>query len=259
MHASSFIGIGVYLTALIAQATPFDLEQWGSNDFIVADMHDGDQKHLVISNDGKLTIMPHGNNESWSITTTINNEGTAVVDFNVDGKPNPPPVKLDLTFFFMENKEKGTKKMAAEFTDPSGTLADPTFPLNVWIELPVSSILSGRTSNRLRSKVTADPVSINCSPPTWLANSIKMTVINGCNDNVKVRTCNADVCAGSGTKARNYIDCAQHIDKGTTALLTMDEDIHYISFIDTKTGKELVESWPDMGKFPGTFDLTSVC
>ena len=61
---------------------------------------------------------------------------TAIVDFNVPGKPNPPPVKLMATVWTQSLPQpKGTiEKYVIEWTDPSGKLALPKVPLNAWVQ-----------------------------------------------------------------------------------------------------------------------------
>merc|ERR1711998_499198 len=103
---------------------------------VFADMHDGDQKELTLE-DGKLTIVPHGNNQTWVVEAMLDVvKCTAVVDFNVPGKPGPPPVNLTAAIYALLSKGEGIAKHAVEFTDPSGTLKkDPHYPLNYWIAL----------------------------------------------------------------------------------------------------------------------------
>jgi hypothetical protein len=60
---------------------------------------------------------------------------TAWVDFNVPGKPNPPPVSLLVTIWNMEHLHGGGAKLVFEFTDPSGTIASADSPLNHWVAL----------------------------------------------------------------------------------------------------------------------------
>eukprot|EP00939_MAST-03C_sp_MAST-3C-sp1_P001377 g1377.t1 len=98
------------------------------------DMHDGDSK-MVTAVGGKLLIEPHGNNQTWRIEADLGEDCTATVDFDVPGKPSPPPVKLFATFWKMQAaNDNGKSKLAVEFTDPSGTIAPPAKALNVWIE-----------------------------------------------------------------------------------------------------------------------------
>ena len=60
----------------------------------------------------------------------------AVVDFNVPGKPKPPPVKLKATVWTMSQYLRMGKleKYVIEFTDPSGRLASSLVPLNAWVQ-----------------------------------------------------------------------------------------------------------------------------
>merc|ERR1712187_205082 len=95
-------------------------------------MHDGDQKAITISG-SKMTIKPHANNQSWVVETTWDPQRcAAIVNFDVPGKPNPPPVSLTVTLW-TSYSSKGEKKTEFEFTDPSGKL--PAGPLNRWVQL----------------------------------------------------------------------------------------------------------------------------
>jgi len=109
-----------------AQVCPEKLEA------IYADMHDGDKKQITIS--GKsLTIKPSGSNQTWVVNANFNVEScSAIVDFNVPGKPGPPPVNLTATLWYSYSSQN-ERKSEYEFTDPTGTL--PAGPLNRWIEL----------------------------------------------------------------------------------------------------------------------------
>jgi len=117
------------------------------SNIVFADMHDGDTKKVSLEGN-KLTIEPptqETNNESYYIIqSNVDLEKcTAMVNFDVPGKPNPPPVPLLVTFFWMETalvigdeKQSSKKKLALEFTDPSETIApSKNYPLNVWVEL----------------------------------------------------------------------------------------------------------------------------
>lgn len=100
---------------------------------IFADMHDGDRKEVMISGTS-LTIKPSGNNQTWTISATLDPQScSASVDFNVEGKPGAPPVALRATFW--TSISQVDRKTEVEFTDPSGTVAGPTAPLNLWVEL----------------------------------------------------------------------------------------------------------------------------
>merc|ERR1712146_541821 len=91
-------------------------------DAVFADMHDGDRKR-VRATGGKLTIEPHGNNQTWTVNAKLDDDCVASIDFNVPGKPSPPPVKLAGQFWAMNTDKQSQRKLAVEFTDPSGTIA----------------------------------------------------------------------------------------------------------------------------------------
>merc|ERR1712066_551249 len=83
--------------------------------------------------ESKLSITPSGNNQSWEVRSVLDQKScSAIIDFNVPGKPGPPPVNL-LATLWLSSSHKG-KKTVFEFTDPSGTLAAKDFPLNHWVE-----------------------------------------------------------------------------------------------------------------------------
>lgn len=87
---------------------------------VYADMHDGDQKRVTTSADGTLSITPFGNSESWSVTAAIDQRFcNATIDFNVPGKPNPPPCNLTLSFEQLLRPNPSTGVGALVFTDPS--------------------------------------------------------------------------------------------------------------------------------------------
>merc|ERR1711871_139820 len=104
----------------------------GFKEGVFADMHDGDQKRVTLVGT-KLTITPHANNQTWMVNSQVDAECRAVIDFHVPGKPAYPPVNLLASFYKMERTSEN--KMGIEFTDPSGTIAKPTFPLNYWIQI----------------------------------------------------------------------------------------------------------------------------
>jgi hypothetical protein len=96
-------------------------------------MHDGDQKEIQISGTS-LVVRPNGNNQTWVVQSTIDPTScSAVLDFNVKGKPNPPPVSLQASLWYALSYEG--KKTMFGFTDPSGKLAPTNSPLNRWVEV----------------------------------------------------------------------------------------------------------------------------
>jgi len=100
-----------------------------------ADMHDEDKKEVTI--EGRtMTIKPSDRQESWVVFALIDAAScSALIDFNVPGKPNPPPVKLSAALWQSTLASTREIKTEFEFTDPSGTLAANDFPLNHWVEV----------------------------------------------------------------------------------------------------------------------------
>lgn len=103
-------------------------------------LQDGDYKQLkVIASN--FTIKPFNNSESWIISGGPFDENcSSMIDFNVPGKPNPPPIKLRMTYAWVTPYSTNPKHPKADnpvliFTDPSGKLAAPTLPLNIWYGL----------------------------------------------------------------------------------------------------------------------------
>ena len=137
-----------YVTALatlaaVSTASAFICPTGGDWMATLADMHDGDEKAIVIDGNA-MTITPHGSNETWVIETTVDdNSCSAIVDFNVPGKPGPPPVPLLASFVSttlatdeFQCNDAESCAYYVKFTDPSGTLVDSTtYPLNVWVSL----------------------------------------------------------------------------------------------------------------------------
>merc|ERR1712139_342846 len=61
---------------------------------VYADMHDGDKKEVTISG-RSMTIKPSGNNQTWIVKSQWDTKScSAIINFNVPGKPNPPPFNL---------------------------------------------------------------------------------------------------------------------------------------------------------------------
>jgi len=104
---------------------------------VFADMHDGDKKQVTIAG-GKMTIKPSGNNQTWVVESTFNTlHCSASIDFNVPGKPGPPPVNLLATVYTVSQLSTRGSHLELSFTDPSGTLAPgkPMQTLNQWVQL----------------------------------------------------------------------------------------------------------------------------
>lgn len=98
---------------------------------VFSDMHDGDKKEVTVTGT-HMTIKPSGNNQTWVVNAVVDPKScSAVVDFNVPGKPNPPPVNLTATLMGAHSAEMATE-IELQFTDPTGTLADKDYPLNSW-------------------------------------------------------------------------------------------------------------------------------
>ena len=104
---------------------------------IFYDMADGDEKAVTITRENvhrdemdALTIKPYGNNETWAVETTVDDNCVATVDFNVPDKPNPPATSLEMSVWGMESIA-GVSKSAMVYTEP---LASPIgSPVNVWV------------------------------------------------------------------------------------------------------------------------------
>ena len=111
---------------------------------VMNDMHDGDQKMFEVTalpvRGYTYTITPHNNKETWKVEGEWDALNcNASVDFNVPGKPGPPPVALTLTYFEGTGGVKasgGAEQPPARFavfSDPSGTIAPSAKPLNAWV------------------------------------------------------------------------------------------------------------------------------
>ena len=105
----------------------------------------------------------------------------------------------------------------------------------MWKTLALSSVL-------LMSSVFGDDV-INCTYSPKMGKPIEISVINECDYNLKVRTCNADACTSTGGDERKYIDCPQHVDHKTNASIVVDQDVHFLVFVNTASGSETKEVW----------------
>jgi len=99
---------------------------------VYADMHDGAKKEVTISGTS-VTIKPSGNNQKWEVISELDPSScSALINFTVPGKPNPPPVNLQANLW-MASSYKPSQELFWGFTDPSGTLAAKDVPLNRWV------------------------------------------------------------------------------------------------------------------------------
>lgn len=131
------------------------------------DLHDGDIKH--VSSDGHMfTIHPSMNNQSWVVHGEFDQDCNANIDFHVPGKPDYPPVNLTSTLLDMRSPN-GEQAWALEFTDPSGTIAPPSQPLNLWM-----STLSDKADNLWPSSPESSSGSCFCSSMQSCDSEFKM-------------------------------------------------------------------------------------
>ena len=79
-------------------------------------------------------IDPYNNTETWTISAPWNDvHCNASINFNVPGKPNPPPVPLTINYYLGAGGTGQPFLYEMVFNDPSGTIAKPDMPLNTWI------------------------------------------------------------------------------------------------------------------------------
>eukprot|EP00621_Florenciella_sp_RCC1693_P005832 CAMPEP_0182530858 /NCGR_PEP_ID=MMETSP1323-20130603/7005_1 /TAXON_ID=236787 /ORGANISM="Florenciella parvula, Strain RCC1693" /LENGTH=141 /DNA_ID=CAMNT_0024740247 /DNA_START=84 /DNA_END=509 /DNA_ORIENTATION=- len=133
----SALGVATAAAATASIQTESACPMVDGDTYVFADMHDGDQKQVAIEGD-IMTITPYGNDETWTTSAHYCSKMcTASIDFNVEGKPSPPPCNLTATVYELTNPS-ATGMAAIGYTDPSGTITDdPTFPLNYWIMISV--------------------------------------------------------------------------------------------------------------------------
>lgn len=102
---------------------------------VFADMHDGDQKKVSIINGNEWLIQPHQNNQTWEVKAHAESGCNAIINFNVPGRPNPPPVKLTASLWGT------TRNYAIQFSDPSGSLGSKDLPLNQWVQISQGTVM----------------------------------------------------------------------------------------------------------------------
>ena len=132
---SSFVDsamLGALTLVAVQSSSTIRCDQPGGS--IMADMHDGDMKKSELSADGLVTITPFNNTQTWMVKAKWDAvHCNASIDFRVHGKPNPPPVPLTMTYYRGEGGSGQSTLFTAVFTDPSGTLAPSSMPLNAWL------------------------------------------------------------------------------------------------------------------------------
>lgn len=101
-----------------------------------------DDSDLVTFDDHSLVIGPYGSSkQSWRVKAHWDHEHcNATVNFNVPGKPSPPPVNLTATLYQVTGSTPPHANSSATattlvFTDPTGTLAKAGYPLNAWVQI----------------------------------------------------------------------------------------------------------------------------
>merc|ERR1719313_2052701 len=110
-----------------------------SESYTFADMHDGDEKAVTFQDN--VIIQPTSTEEDWKVVCTDYDASmcTFMCNFNVSGKPDPPPVPLMGTVWGLTNESKG-KKISIEWTDPTETISpSKNYPINAWIEVKDSN------------------------------------------------------------------------------------------------------------------------
>ena len=84
----------------------------------------------------------------------------AFVDFNVPGKPNPPPSKLTATVWkqsrFLPTATLG--KTAIIFTNPGGNLASSSVPLNMWVTQAEYAVERSQQNTMRKSCIEGSPL-----------------------------------------------------------------------------------------------------
>lgn len=110
-------------------------------DGVYADMRDGDKKQVTFDyGSSTMTITPWGNNQTWVVRAVVDPKScSASIDFNVPGKPRPPPVALIGSMWSSTAPnifgEMTLQRAIIEFTDPSGTLGAHDRTLNSWVQV----------------------------------------------------------------------------------------------------------------------------
>lgn len=83
-----------------------------------------------------MTITPHANEEEWTVIADWDASAcSAMVNFSVPGKPDPPPVPLMMSYYEATGGQgQPTGLPILIFTDPSKTIANESnAPVNTWV------------------------------------------------------------------------------------------------------------------------------
>lgn len=104
-----------------------------NKNYIFYDIHDGDFKKIIF-NGNNYRILPYKSKKKWIVNGKFDENYTSMVNFNVKGKPNPPPINLQLRFgYIITNNNK--KNLVALFFDPTGKISPKNIPLNIWYNI----------------------------------------------------------------------------------------------------------------------------
>ena len=101
--------------------------------YIFYDIHDNDYKKLILKNNNKFTILPYKNNKKWIINGKFDSNLTSMVNFNVKGKKNAPPISILFKLAYI--LDNNNYNLIALFFDPTGQLSHPNIPLNIWYNI----------------------------------------------------------------------------------------------------------------------------
>jgi len=127
--------LNAWLPAIDLTATDSECP-FQSGTAVFKDMGDGDKKQIELVDAGdetRITITPSGNDQSWTTSATFDKKScSAVVDFNVPGKPNPPPIKPTATLY--KASDGADHRLVVVWSDGEGTVASKSKPLNAWIQ-----------------------------------------------------------------------------------------------------------------------------
>lgn len=106
---------------------------------IYNDMHDGDSKNVVLSGDHDILISSTNKTQTWKVEGMLHEDCGNTFNFDVPGKPNPPPKPIQGRFVAMHNL--ATSKLTSfgglwSFEDDK--------IVNVWIHPKTGSEEDGR-------------------------------------------------------------------------------------------------------------------